>query len=53
MNTYMHVTDFMQENVANTMGNLLFEMWQIHKWSRDGLERKIKLTNKISLREKE
>ena len=23
MNTYMHVTDSMQENVANTMGNLL------------------------------
>ena len=22
MNTYMHVTDSMQENVANTMGNL-------------------------------
>lgn len=22
-NTYMHVTDSMQENVANTMGNLL------------------------------
>lgn len=25
MNTYMHVTDSMQENVANTMGNLLGE----------------------------
>lgn len=23
MNTYMHVTDSMQENVANAMGNLL------------------------------
>lgn len=23
MNTYMHVTDSMQENVANTMGNLI------------------------------
>lgn len=23
MNTYMYVTDSMQENVANTMGNLL------------------------------
>lgn len=23
INTYMHVTDSMQENVANTMGNLL------------------------------
>ena len=23
MNTYMHVTDSMQENIANTMGNLL------------------------------
>lgn len=23
MNTYMHVTDSMQENVATTMGNLL------------------------------
>ena len=23
MSTYIHVTDFMQENVANTMGNLL------------------------------
>ena len=23
MSTYMHVTDSMQENVANTMGNLL------------------------------
>lgn len=23
MNTYMHVTDSMQENVANTMGSLL------------------------------
>lgn len=23
MNTYMHVTDSMQENVVNTMGNLL------------------------------
>lgn len=23
MNTYMHVTDSMQKNVANTMGNLL------------------------------
>ena len=29
------------------------EMWQIHKWSIDGLERKIELTNKISLSEKE
>ena len=25
MNTYMHVTDSMQENVANAMGNLLGE----------------------------
>lgn len=25
MNTYMHVTYSMQENVANTMGNLLGE----------------------------
>lgn len=25
MNTYMHVTDSMQENVANTMGSLLDE----------------------------
>ena len=25
MNTYMHVTDSMQENVANTMENLLGE----------------------------
>ncbi len=25
MNTYMHVTDSMQESVANTMGNLLGE----------------------------
>ena len=23
MNTYMHVTDSMQENIANTMGNLI------------------------------
>ena len=23
MNTYMHVTDSMQENVANTMGNII------------------------------
>lgn len=25
MNTYMHVTDSMQENVANTMENLIDE----------------------------
>lgn len=25
MNTYMHVTDSMQENVASTMGNLIDE----------------------------
>ena len=37
MNTYMHVTDSMQENVANTMGNLLGGNRQIHKWSIDGL----------------
>ena len=41
MNTYMHVTDSMQENVANTMGIYSAEMWQIHKWSIDGLELKI------------
>jgi L-asparaginase II len=41
MNTYMHVTDSMQENVANAMGNLLGGTQQIHKWSIDGLERKI------------
>ena len=52
MNTYMHVTDSMQENVANAMGNLLGGTQQIHKWSIDGLERKIKLTNKISLHKK-
>ena len=38
MNTYMHVTDYMQENVANAMGNLLGGTQQIHKWSIDGLE---------------
>ena len=40
-------TDFMQENVANTMGNLLAEMWHIHKWSIDGLE--LKIENKQNL----
>ncbi len=25
MNTYMHVTDSMQENIANAIGNLLGE----------------------------
>ena len=37
MNTYMHVTDSMQENVANTMGNLLGEnvanSQMVNRWS--------------------
>ena len=37
MNTYMHVTDSMQENVANTMGNLLggnvANSYMVNRWS--------------------
>lgn len=31
MNTYMHVTDSMQESVANTMGSLLDESTKNNK----------------------
>lgn len=52
MNTYMHVTDSMQENVANTMEIYSAEMHQIHKWSIDGHEIFNTKNYKISLRKK-
>lgn len=38
MNTYMHVTNSMQENVETQWEIYSAEIWQIHKWSIDGLE---------------
>ena len=53
MNTYMHVTDSMQENVANRWKIYSAVTQQIHKWSIDGHEIFNTKNHKISLRKKE